>query len=130
MKYTEREYKPIRVFRNFDVTGSDHHLMQKQYPNGIFSIKEGVTHISYTARSVINIPTDFERDLFKNPKNGMEIPQHQLGFDIPTSGIARSRKSSHRGKTKWERWCRSDPFTFDVIDNSSERDTRSIREVT
>ena len=98
------EYKPVRIIQKFSVVTSTVEKMQLLYPNAIVESRYPAISGYYKPGSVIDAPSKEEHGLFGS------LPDHLVvyipmvdGFDDPDSGVARSRKASHRGKQKWMR---------------------------
>ena len=106
------EYRPLRVVRELTVTASSLKELARLYPNAkpkrMHSGSRGDVQIEtiagvYYPKQFIDLPTTAEREvltvsLSKIPPAAVEIPQHADGYDVPTSGVARSREGSLRGQ--------------------------------
>lgn len=106
------EYRPLRVMRELTVTTSSMEELTKLYPNAkperMYSGSRGDVQIGtvagvYHAKQFIDMPTNAEREVLTVKLGNIlpaavEIPQHADGYDVPTSGVARSREGSFKGQ--------------------------------
>lgn len=107
---TNSEYRPVRILRRIVVAGTDPAGMKSRYPHGHPEIPPGggTVCVAYEPGTVVDAPTDEERAIFDSQAGlrqpaARDIPQHADGYDIPTSGIARSRKGSVKGREIFRR---------------------------
>lgn len=97
------DYKPYRILQTFAVIVSDSDDVLACYPHGKKGrrmIATGTVGIAFSV-GVIDAPTEEEIALFSLPslsKSVKPIPQDKRGFDERASGVARSIKSSQRGR--------------------------------
>jgi hypothetical protein len=99
-----REYKPFRVMHKFSVPSTDLKKIERDYPNGIISQNGKMYFANYKTHMIINRPSESEISLFAIKRDkipfALEIPQDIRGFDLRTSGLARSVKSSKEAREK------------------------------
>lgn len=101
-------YRPLRVMRQATVMASTPQELGRMYPHAsIERAPAGGVMGVYHIRQIIDCPTVHEREMLGLNLDGkgsyaVEIPQHRDGYDIPTSGVARSRKGSMKGRQVYE----------------------------
>ncbi len=97
------DYKPYRILQPFVTVVRDSDDILACYPHGkrgARMVATGTVGIVFS-EGVIDAPTEEEIALFSLPslsKSVKPIPQDKRGFDLRSSGVARSIKGSQRGR--------------------------------
>lgn len=114
-----KDYEPVRIVQDIIVSGKTMVELLKLYPhsevrpaNPRKKMKSLAVQRYFKKGTVIDYPSEQEKALFNalDDSIAVVIPQHRDGYDVPTSGVARSRKASSKGRDIFLRESQAERF--------------------